>query len=440
MSAADAFQKYFTKHIHEKECHTLDFYLAHGGYEGAKKALRDWKPDPLIDEVKASNLRGRGGAGFPTGVKWSFVPKQTPKPKYLAVNADESEPGTFKDRVIMEKNPHQLLEGIIICCYAVGIRTAYIYIRGEYVFATRRLEKAIEEAYAKGILGQRCLGVDFQLDVTVHRGAGAYICGEETGMLTSLEGERGQPKLKPPFPAVEGLFGCPTVVNNVETLANLPLILEIGSAAYKKIGPEKSPGPKLFCVSGHVEKPATIEAPMGVNLLELIDRHCGGVWKGRRLKAVIPGGSSAHVLAASECNVAMDIESLAAAGTMLGSAGVIVMDDQTCMVNALLNIMRFYHHESCGQCTPCREGTGWLEKIVHRIAYGHGRIEDLALIDDVCDRMVGKTICVLADAAAFPAWSIIRKFRDEFIHCIEHGGSPAVKKRHPERIGGGLHV
>ena len=435
-----SFEKVFTKHTDDPNSHTLAFYEKHGGYESARKAMKDWEPDALIEEVKSSNLRGRGGAGSPTGVKWGFVPKQTDKPKYLAVNADESEPGTFKDRVIMERNPHQLLEGIIISCWAVGIHSAYIYIRGEYVFAYQRLVDACKEAYEKGILGDKCLGFDFKCDVTVHRGAGAYICGEETGMLTSLEGERGQPKLKPPFPAIEGLFGCPTVVNNVETLANLPYILEIGAEGYKKVGPEKSPGPKLYCVSGHVEKPGTYELPMGVNMLDLINNHCGGVWKGRKLKAVIPGGSSAHVLRADECDVAMDIESLAAAGSMLGSAGVIVMDDQTCMVNALLNVMKFYHHESCGQCTPCREGTGWLEKVVHRIAYGHGKREDLEMIDNICDRMVGKTICVLADAAAFPAWSFTQKFRDEFLHCIEHGGSPEIKKRHPDRIGGGLHV
>ena len=400
-----SFRKIFTPHLGDPNCHTLEFYEKTGGYEGARKALRDWEPDALIDEVKASSLRGRGGAGFPTGVKWGFVPKQTDKLKYLAVNADESEPGTFKDRVLMERMPHQLIEGIIISCWAVGIHSAYIYIRGEYVHAYQRLVAACAEAYDKGILGSKVLGHDFHLDITVHRGAGAYICGEETGMLTSLEGERGQPKLKPPFPAIEGLFGCPTVVNNVETISNLPYIMEIGAEGYKKIGPESSPGPKLYCVSGHVEKPGTYELPMGVNLLELINDHCGGVWKGRKLKAVIPGGSSAHVLSADECDVAMDIESLAAAGSMLGSAGVIVMDDQTCMVNALLNVMKFYHHESCGQCTPCREGTGWLEKIVHRIAYGHGKLEDLDRIDTVCDRMVGKTICVLADAAAFPAWS-----------------------------------
>jgi NADH-quinone oxidoreductase subunit F len=430
------FRKILTPHIAEDDCHTLNFYQSKGGYSQAKKSLVEQQPDDLIDLVKAANLRGRGGAGFPTGVKWSFVPKSSDKPKYLVVNADESEPGTFKDRVIMEKNPHLLLEGILICCKAVNIQTAYIYIRGEFVFATQRLQQAIDEAYDAGILGNDCLGSGLHIDVTVHRGAGAYICGEETGMLTSLEGDRGQPKLKPPFPAIEGVFGCPTVVNNVETLANLPYILEIGAEAYCSIGPEKSPGPKLFCVSGHVENPGTFELPMGIPLRTLIDEHAGGVWKGRKLKAVIPGGSSAHVLTAEECDVAMDIESLTAAGTMLGSAGVIVMDESTCMVDALVNLMRFYHHESCGQCTPCREGTGWLEKIVHRIAHGDGRMEDLELILDVCDRMVGKTICALADAAAFPAQSIVTKFQDDFVAAIQNGGSPAWKKRHPSAVGG----
>jgi NADH-quinone oxidoreductase subunit F len=431
------FKKICTQHIGKKNCHTLAFYKKQGGYKQAASALKKWDPDDLIEEVKASNLRGRGGAGFPTGVKWAFVPKDSKKPKYLVVNADESEPGTFKDRLIMEKNPHILLEGIIICCKAVAIEHAYIYIRGEFVFATERLQQAIDEAYKAGILGNNCLRSGIKIDVTIHRGAGAYICGEETGMLTSLEGYRGEPKLKPPFPAVEGVFGCPTVVNNVETLANLPFILEVGAKAYRSIGPEKSPGPKLFCVSGHVEKPGTFELPMGIPLRTLIDKHAGGVWKGRKLKAVIPGGTSAHVLTAAECDVAMDIESLAAAGTMLGSAGIIVMDDSTCMVDALLNVMRFYHHESCGQCTPCREGTGWLEKIVQRIAHGEGRMEDLDLVHDVCDRMLGKTICALADAAAFPAQSIVTKFSDDFVAAIENGGSPAWKRRHLSTVGGG---
>ncbi len=420
-----SFEPMLIPHVRKPDCHTLAFYRKLGGYESARKAVLEQEPDALIDEVKKSNLRGRGGAGFPTGVKWGFVPKQSAKPKYLVVNADESEPGTFKDRVILEYNPHLLLDGIIICCKAVGIRTAYVYIRGEFVFATRRLQAAVDEAYAAGFLGKGIFGSKLDLDITVHRGAGAYICGEETGMLTSLEGDRGLPKLKPPFPAVEGLFRSPTVINNVETLANLPCIIERGADWYKAIGPADSPGPKLYCVSGHVNRPGTFELPMGVPLLELIDRHAGGVWKNRKLKAVIPGGSSAHVLHARECAVNMDIETLKKAGTMLGSAGVIIMDDSTCMVNALLNLMRFYHHESCGQCTPCREGTGWLEKICHRLEFGHGRREDLDVIFSICDRMVGRTICTLADAAAFPATSIVHKFRDEFIRHVEEQGCPA---------------
>ncbi len=432
-----SFEPILTKYVGNDESHTLKFYKSHGGYESARKAITEWAPDDLIEEVKKSNLRGRGGAGFPTGVKWGFVPKQTDKPKYLAVNADESEPGTFKDRVIMRHDPHMLLEGIVIACWAVGINTCYIYIRGEMVFEYHRLVDAVNEAYEEGLLGDNLFGKGFKLDVTVHRGAGAYICGEETGMLTSLEGERGQPKLKPPFPAVEGLFKCPTVVNNVETIANLPVIVERGADWYRGIGPENSPGPKLYCVSGHVEKPGTFELPMGVNLLDLINNHAGGVWKGRKLKAVIPGGSSAHVLRADECDVAMDIESLKDAGSMLGSAGVIVMDETTCMVDALLNIMKFYHLESCGQCTPCREGTGWLEKIAPRIKSGHGRREDLQLVYSICDRMVGRTICVLADAAAFPATSIIEKFTEGVEKYIEAKPESATGATTPALMGAG---
>ncbi len=428
MSAFDLknFERVLLAHTDVPGSHTLDFYLSHGGYEGAKKAILQHKPDEVIEIVKKSNLRGRGGAGFPCGLKWSFVPKSTTKPKYLAVNADESEPGTFKDRVLMERDPHQLIEGIIIACYAVGIRTAYIYIRGEFVHGARVLDKAVEEAYERGILGPKVLGTEMMLDVTVHRGAGAYICGEETGLLSSLEGKRGLPKIKPPFPAVEGLFGCPTVVNNVETLANLPHIMNRGADWFRSIGPEKGPGPKLICVSGHVNKPGTYEVPMGLNLLALINDVCGGVWKGRKLKAVIPGGTSAKILTAAECDVAMDFDSLAAKGTMLGSGGVIVMDEKTDMVDALYNILRFYHHESCGQCTPCREGTGWIEKIVGRIRAGHGRMEDLDLLVEICDMMLGKTICVLADAAAFPCESIVKKFRAEFEDRVKSGAGFAA--------------
>jgi NADH-quinone oxidoreductase subunit F len=416
-----SFEKVLLKHVDQPNSHALEFYLGHGGYEGARKALTKHQPDEIIEIVKKSNLRGRGGAGFPCGMKWSFVPKSTAKPKYLVVNADESEPGTFKDRVIIERDPHQLLEGILIAAYAIGSHCAYIYIRGEFVEGYRRLVKAVDEAYEAGFLGKSIFGGAFHLDVTVHRGAGAYICGEETGLLSSLEGGRGLPRIKPPFPAVEGLFRCPTVVNNVETLANLPHILLRGADWFRAIGPETGPGPKLLCVSGHVNRPGTYEVPLGIKLLDLINDLAGGVWKGRRLKAVIPGGSSAKVLKADECDIAMDFDALAKADTMLGSGGVIVMDETTDMVDALYNILRFYHHESCGQCTPCREGTGWLEKIVGRIRAGHGRSDDLDLLLNICDQMCGKTICVLADAAAFPCMSIVKKFRAEFEARIGSG-------------------
>ncbi len=423
MAAVDykSFEKVLLKHVGHVASATIDYYLSHGGYEGARKALTSYQPDELIDLVKASNLRGRGGAGFPTGLKWSFVPKATKKLKYLVVNADESEPGTFKDRIILERDPHQLIEGILIAAYAIQASTVYCYIRGEFVKGYRVMEKAIKEAHAKGMLGDGVLGTKFRCDLTMHRGAGAYICGEETGLLSSLEGKRGLPKIKPPFPAVEGLFRCPTVVNNVETLACLPHILTRGADWFKSIGPEKGPGPKLLCVSGHVERPGTFEVPMGINLKDVIYNLAGGIWKGRKLKAVIPGGSSAKILTAAEADVAMDFDSLMAKGTMLGSGGVIVMDDTTDMVDALYNLLRFYHHESCGQCTPCREGTGWLQKIVGRIRDGRGRMEDIDLCLEICDMMVGKTICVLADAAAFPCESILKKFRGEFEERIKKG-------------------
>jgi NADH-quinone oxidoreductase subunit F len=426
-----SYKKVLLEHADHPESASLDYYLSHGGYEGARKALGGHEPDQLIDLVKSSNLRGRGGAGFPCGLKWSFVPKSTKKPKYLVINADESEPGTFKDRIFLERDPHQVIEGIIIAAYAIQANTAYCYIRGEFVKGYRVMERAIAEAYEKGILGEEVLGTKFRLDLTMHRGAGAYICGEETGLLSSLEGKRGLPKIKPPFPAVEGLFRCPTVVNNVETLANLPHIMTRGVEWFRSIGPEKGPGPKLLCVSGHVERPGTYEVPMGINLKDLIDDLCGGVWKGRKLKAVIPGGSSAKVLTAAEVDVGMDFDSLAAKGTMLGSGGVIVMDETTDMVDALYNVLRFYHHESCGQCTPCREGTGWLEKIVGRIRAGHGRMEDIDLCLDICDMMVGKTICVLADAAAFPCESIIKKFRGEFEEQVRKGSGHARPEPRP---------
>ena len=411
----------------------LDVYESHGGYAASRKALAEFQPEGLIELVKASSLRGRGGAGFPTGMKWGFLPKQTEKPVYLCVNADESEPGTFKDREIIEFDPHQLLEGILITSFAIRAHLAFIYIRGEFVHGARVLDRAVEEAYAKGYLGKNVLGSGFDLDVVVHRGAGAYICGEETGLIESLEGKRAYPRVKPPFPATYGLFGCPTIVNNVETLACVPHIVLRGAEWFRSIGPEKSPGPKLYCVSGHVKRPGVYELPMGTPLRELIYDHCGGILGDRALKAVIPGGSSVPIFTADEIDVAMDFDSVAKAGSLLGSAGIIVMDDTTCMVRTLEAIARFYHHESCGQCTPCREGTGWLHKLLGHLEEGTGRAQDLDLLLDVSDNMMGNTVCVLADAAAMPTKSFVTKFRGEFIAHVESGGCPFRATPAPKR-------
>jgi len=416
---------YFLKNIEHDGSNELSFYLKNGGYGAWRKILRDTKPADVIEEVKKSGLRGRGGAGFPTGMKWSFVPKDSPKPKYLVCNADESEPGTFKDRYIIEREPHLLLEGICIASYAINSHTAYIYIRGEFAYGAKVLQQAIRDAVNAGWLGKNIQGTGYDLEIAVHRGAGAYICGEETALLESIEGKRGWPRLKPPFPATHGVFGCPTVVNNVETLANLPLIFTIGADEYGKIGPNpKNTGPKLYCISGHVQKPGLYEFPMGKNLKELIFQDAGGIRNGKKLKAVIPGGSSVPVLTADEIDVAMDFDSLAAKGSMLGSAGVIVMDEDTCMVDALLNLERFYAHESCGQCTPCREGTTWLVKILKRMEAGNGRMEDIALLDDVAAHINFRTICPLGDAAAMPAQSFIKKFRHEFEEHVRLGRCP----------------
>jgi NADH-quinone oxidoreductase subunit F len=399
---------------------TIEEYLAHGGYRALPEALKDMQPADLIERVKRSGLRGRGGAGFPCGVKWGFIPKDPSKPKYLVVNSDESEPGTFKDRMLIEEEPHQLIEGIALASYAIGCHQAFIYCRGEFVRGAQVLRRALEEAYGHGYLGRNILGSRFDLDVLVHRGAGAYICGEETGLLESLEGKRGQPRMKPPFPAISGLYRCPTVVNNVETLCNIPHIVLRGADWYAGIGPPKSSGPRLFSVSGHVRRPGNYELPMSITLRELIFEQAGGMWNGRHLKAVIPGGSSAPVLTEQHLDVTMDFDSLAAAGSMGGSGGVIVMDDTTCMVRVGEIVSRFYHHESCGQCTQCREGTAWLHKVLRRIEHGQGRKEDLDLLLDMCDNMKGKTICVLSDAAAMPIESYLRYFRDEFErHVLE---------------------
>lgn len=392
-----------------------------GGYEAIQKTLQ-MDPLQVIEEVKRSGLRGRGGAGFPTGMKWGFVPRDTGKPVYLINNADESEPGTFKDRVLLEHDPHLIIEGMLIAAWALQSHWSCIYVRGEYSFSYVRMQRAVEEAYAAGILGANVLGTDFRHDIVVHRGAGAYICGEETGLIESLEGKKGQPRLKPPFPAVVGVYGCPTVVNNVETLGNLPWILNHGADAYASVGTEKSKGTKLFSASGHINRPGVYEVPLGYPLLDFLQDECGGVLGGRTLKAIIPGGSSVPILRADELvGVNLDYESLRDAGTILGSGGFIVMDDTTDMVEVARNLAHFYSHESCGQCTPCREGGHWVEKIFTRMSHGKGVAGDMELIESMCSQIAGHTICPFGDALITPATSIMRKFPDEFIARIREG-------------------
>ncbi|MCL5966916.1 MAG: NADH-quinone oxidoreductase subunit NuoF [Deltaproteobacteria bacterium] len=401
----------------------VDVYMEHGGYQALRKAL-GMPRERIVEEVKKANLRGRGGAGFPAGVKWGFLPKDLSRPRVLVINADEGEPGTFKDRQIMSKGPHLLLEGIVIAAYAVTVHAAYIYIRGEFVREAKILDEAVAEAYAKGFLGKNILGSGFDLDVFVHRGAGAYICGEETSLLNSLEGKRGWPRLKPPFPASVGAFGLPTIVNNVETIADVPWIITHGGDAFAALGVEKNGGTRLIGVSGPVKRPGIYELPVGVLLRDVIEKHAGGMKEGLKLKAVIPGGSSTPVLRADEIDVTFDIESMAKAGTMAGSGGVIVIAEGTCMVRVLSVLMNFYAHESCGQCTPCREGTGWLARIMKRIENGEGREGDVELVLDLCDNMLGRTICPLADAAVMPAQSFIWKFREEFDRHIREKKCP----------------
>jgi NADH-quinone oxidoreductase subunit F len=398
---------------------TIDGYESRGGYQSIRKALQ-LSPDEIIQEVKASGLRGRGGAGFPTGVKWSFVPKNSGKPVYLLNNADESEPGTFKDRVLLERDPHLCIEGMMIAAWALQCHWSCIYIRGEYAYPTVCIMQAVKQAYEKGYLGENIFGTDFSLDIVVHRGAGAYICGEETGLIESLEGNKGQPRIKPPFPAVFGVYGCPTVVNNTETLATLPWIIQNGAKAYSALGTEKSTGTKLFSASGHIEKPGVFEVELGYPLLEFLENECGGVRGGKKLKAVIVGGSSVPVLRADElAGVNLDYESLSAAGTMLGSGGFIVMDETTNMVDAVLNLQHFYTHESCGQCTPCREGARWVEAIVTRIYHHKGNAGDLPLIADITEQIAGHTICPFGDALVTPVRSFIEKFPEEFNERID---------------------
>ena len=397
-----------------RDSHKLDVYLQHDGYKGLERALKELSPAQVIDEVKRSNLRGRGGAGFPTGMKWDFVPKESAKPKYIVCNADESEPGTCKDRPLLEMVPHQLIEGMAIAGRAVDAHRGYIYIRGEYRYVLDVVDAAIEEAYAQGCLGKNLFGTRFDFDLATHTGAGAYECGEESALMESLEGKRGYPRIRPPFPAVVGLYGSPTVINNVETLASIPMILYRGGEWYADLGSAKNGGTRLFCISGHVNRPGIYELPMGFNLRKMVEDVAGGVAGGKKLKAVIPGGSSCPLLSADEVDIPMDFDSLAKAGSMLGSGGVVVIDEDTCMVDVARRIMHFYAHESCGWCIPCREGTDWLRKMLDRFHAGKGSAADISLISELARNMLGKTFCPLGDAAALPTISIVTKWPHEF--------------------------
>ncbi|MCU1329190.1 MAG: NADH-quinone oxidoreductase, subunit [Bryobacterales bacterium] len=392
---------------------SIDTYLASDGYKGFERAI-GMTQDEIIGEVKTSILRGRGGAGFPTGMKWGFVPRTSPKPKYIVVNADESEPGTCKDRLLMEFDPHQLIEGVLIAGLAVGAQQGYIYIRGEFRYLIGVMDKAIDEAYAKGYLGDNILGRGVKFNLATHSGAGAYECGEESALLESLEGKRGNPRIRPPFPAVAGAYQCPTILNNVETFCAVPSIILNGGKWFADLGSPKNGGTRLFCLSGHVNKPGVYELPMGFNLMRMINEVGGGIRGGKKLKAVVPGGSSCPILKADECDLAMDYDTVAAAKSMLGSGGVVVLDEDTCMVKFALRIMRFYAHESCGWCIPCREGTTWLKKLLTRFHEGQGQRSDIVMIGDLSKNMLGRTFCPLGDAAAMPTIAIVEKFRDEF--------------------------
>ncbi len=418
-------EKVLTAHTGHADQADLDAAMKRGAWSRLPKALKT-APDAIIDEVKKAGLRGRGGAGFPAGVKWGFMPKEPVKPSYLVVNADESEPGTFKDRLLMERDPHLCLEGFLIAAWAIRASIVFIYIRGEFVAGYRTLARAIDQARAKGFIGRNVLGSGWDIDVILHRGAGAYICGEETALMESLEGKRGYPRLKPPFPAQYGVYGNPTTINNVETLACVPHIVDRGAEWFAGIGREKNTGPKLYCLSGHVKRPGVYEAELGVPFEKLYEEFGGGLLDPkRRLKAVVPGGSSAAVLTPEECTgLTMDFDAIAAKGSLLGSAGVMFMDDSICMVEACERVLKFYAHESCGQCTPCRIGSDWIYRIVKRVEAGGGLDEDPATLVSVCDGMVGKTICVFADAAAIPAKSFVDKFRGEFDDHIRRKGCP----------------
>lgn len=438
-------RKILTAKIDIPGIQTYEVYRNNGGYENAIKALKQMTPAEVTEEVKRSGLRGRGGAGFPTGMKWSFLERTSPGPRYLVCNADESEPGTFKDRYLIEKIPHLLVEGLILSSYALGAETTYVYVRGEFKTQIGILSKAIREAYENGFLGKNILGTSFNLDIYVHSGAGAYICGEETALLESLEGKRGNPRLKPPFPAVKGLYGRPTVVNNVETLSAVVPIIEMGGDEYAKIGVGKSTGTKLISACGNINNPGVYEIEMGLPVKSFLysDEYCGGVKNGKQLKAVVPGGSSVPILpaelilktAAGEERM-LSYESLSdggfVSGSMLGSGGFIVYDEDACIVRNTWNFSRFYHHESCGQCSPCREGTGWMEKVLYRIEHGLGTARDIDLLVSIARRIEGNTICPLGDAAAWPVASAIRHFRHEFEFHVEH--PELVKNRNHSNV------
>jgi NADH-quinone oxidoreductase subunit F len=417
----------------------IDTYIAHGGYRDGLQKAYSMAPTAVTDEVKKSGLRGRGGAAFPTGMKWSFMPKTRDKKKYFLINGDESEPGSFKDRQIFEFNPHQMIEGILIGCYAMQIDHAYIYIRGEYAHWVRMVERAVEEAYAKGFIGERMKetfkptgeGVPYSCELTVHKGAGAYIVGEETAMMDSLEGKRGYPRFKPPFPANFGLWGQPTTINNIETVANVPAIMKMGGEAFSKIGDAKHPGTILFGVSGHVNRPGVYELPSGTMLLDIINKHAGGVPNGKKIKMVIPGGSSMPPMRGDQLEgVMMDAEHLKAAGSAIGTAGIMVMDEDTDIIKVLTRIAKFYWHESCGQCTPCREGTGWLLKLLRRFEASQAMEGDIDLLYDVAKNIEGRTICALGEAAAWPVYFTIERFREEFEKRVK----PGLKVESPNRV------
>lgn len=421
--AAKSEKLHLFRYVEDPNQPNIETFVEHGGYEMWKKVVTSMKPEQVIEEVKSSGLRGRGGAGFPTGMKWGFVPKDSPKPRYLCCNADESEPGTCKDRVLLERDPHSVIEGMAIGAFAIGCHTMFCYIRGEFNHCIDQMEKARDEAYAKGHLGKNIYGSGYDLDLVIHSGGGAYICGEETALLNSLEGERGMSRIRPPFPAIEGLYACPTIVNNVESLAAVPFIIRNGADWYRTMGTEKSAGSKLFSLSGHVKRPGNYEVELGFSLKEIIygAEYGGGILGDKKLKGVIPGGASTPFLTEEMIDVGLDYESLVEKGSMLGSGAIIVFHEDTCIVWVIKKLIHFFRHESCGKCTPCREGTGWLEQMVNRIEAGQGEQGDLEKMEDVCGNILGRTICPLGDAAVMPIQSALKLYRDEWQYHIEHG-------------------